>query len=184
MTFINPTLKALRQKKIILYPTDTVWGIGGDATDPDVVQQIYQLKQRADHKALIALVSSLDMLGNYMDKIPDTAQKYLQDERPTTLVYPNAKGIATNLMGADQSMGFRIPKNDFCLELIRSFGKPLISTSANISGLPTPKNFKSIDQRILEGVDYIVPLKDQNINQIPSQVIKIDPDGGIQILRA
>lgn len=184
MTFINPTLKALHEKKTILYPTDTVWGIGGDATDPDVVYKIYQLKQRADHKALIALVSSLDMLGNYLDQIPKTAQQFLEDERPTTIVYPHAKGIASNLMGIDQSMGFRIPKNDFCLELIRSFGKPLISTSANISGLPTPKNFKSIDPRILEGIDYIVPLKDQNVNQIPSRVIKIDPDGGIQILRA
>ena len=138
---IKETVAALQQQKIILYPTDTVWGIGGDATDAAVVKKIYQLKQREDNKALIVLVNSEAMLKSYVESIPEAALSFLNSDRPTTIIYPQGIGFATNLLGEDSSIGIRIPDHSFCLELITQFGKPIISTSANISGNPTPKTF-------------------------------------------
>ena len=157
---IKETVAALQQQKIILYPTDTVWGIGGDATDAAVVKKIYQLKQREDNKALIVLVNSEAMLKSYVESIPEAALSFLNSDRPTTIIYPQGIGFATNLLGEDSSIGIRIPDHSFCLELITQFGKPIISTSANISGNPTPKTFDSIENEILDGVDYVVPLKE------------------------
>jgi len=179
---IETTVDALRQKKIILYPTDTVWGIGGDATDSKVVQKVYHLKQREDHKAMIILVASKEMLESYVDSIPNQAASFLEGDRPTTVIYPKGVGLAHNLMGEDSSIGIRIPKHPFCQELIKQFGKPIISTSANISGKPTPLSFESINPEILDGVDYIVPLREKTSTQ-PSRVVKIDSKGEIHILR-
>ena len=179
---IETSLDALRQKKIILYPTDTVWGIGGDATDSKVVQKVYHLKQREDHKAMIILVASKEMLESYVESIPNQAASFLESDRPTTVIYPKGVGLAHNLMGEDSSIGIRIPKHHFCQELIKQFGKPIISTSANISSKPTPLSFENIDTEILDGVDYIVPLRKKSSNQ-PSRVVKIDSKGGIHILR-
>ena len=179
---IETTVDALLQKKLILYPTDTVWGIGGDATDSKVVQNVYRLKQREDHKALIVLVASKEMLESYVESIPKQADSFLESDRPTTVIYPKGVGLAHNLMGEDSSIGIRIPKHPFCQELIKQFGKPIISTSANVSGKPTPLSFESIDTEILDGVDYIVPLKEKNSNK-PSRVVKIDSKGEIHILR-
>jgi len=179
---IETTVDALRQKKIILYPTDTVWGIGGDATDSKVVQKVYHLKQREDHKAMIILVASKEMLESYVDSIPNQAASFLEGDRPTTVIYPKGVGLAHNLMGEDYSIGIRIPKHPFCQELIKQFGKPIISTSANISGKPTPLSFESINTEILDGVDYIVPLREKTSTQ-PSRVVKIDSKGEIHILR-
>lgn len=179
---IETTVDALRQKKIILYPTDTVWGIGGDATDSKVVQKVYHLKQREDHKAMIILVASKEMLESYVDSIPNQAASFLEGDRPTTVIYPKGVGLAHNLMGEDSSIGIRIPKHPFCQELIKQFGKPIISTSANISGKPTPLSFESINTEILDGVDYIVPLRGKTSTQ-PSRVVKIDSKGEIHILR-
>ena len=179
---IETSVDALHQKKIILYPTDTVWGIGGDATDFKVVQKVYRLKQREDHKALIVLVASKEMLESYVESIPKQADSFLESDRATTVIYPKGVGLAQNLMGEDSSIGIRIPKHPFCQELIKQFGKPIISTSANVSGKPTPLSFESIDTEILDGVDYIVPLKEKNSNQ-PSRVVKIDSKGEIHILR-
>ena len=179
---IETTVDALRQKKIILYPTDTVWGVGGDATDSKVVQKVYHLKQREDHKAMSILVASKEMLESYVESIPNQAASFLEGDRPTTVIYPKGVGLAHNLMGEDYSIGIRIPKHPFCQELIKQFGKPIISTSANISGKPTPLSFESIDTEILDGVDYIVPLREKSSNQ-PSRVIKIDSKGEIHILR-
>jgi len=179
---IETTVDALRQKKIILYPTDTVWGIGGDATDSKVVQKVYHLKQREDHKAMIILVASKEMLESYVDSIPNQAASFLEGDRPTTVIYPKGVGLAHNLMGEDSSIGIRIPKHHFCQELIKQFGKPIISTSANISGKPTPLSFESINTEILDGVDYIVPLREKTSTQ-PSRVVKIDSKGEIHILR-
>jgi L-threonylcarbamoyladenylate synthase len=181
---MNKALTALQNKQTILYPTDTVWGIGGDALAPEVVQNIYTLKQRVDHKALIVLVKDMNMLKEYVQEIPEVAFKFLEEERPTTLIYPKCIHLASNLIGSDGSVGIRIPRHAFCQELLAAYGKPIISTSANMSGCETPKNFNSIDSKILEGVDYVVPLqKETNSNQ-PSRVIKIDVDGNVQILRA
>lgn len=180
---VEETVAALHQKKIILYPTDTVWGIGGDATDFEVVKKIYSLKRREDHKALIVLVNSKKMLESYVESIPEQAFSFLNSERPTTLIYPKGIGFASNLLGPDSSIGIRIPKNQFCQNLIRRFGKPIISTSANISGSQTPQSFASIATEILDGVDYVVPLsKETRFNQ-PSRIVKIDSKGEIQILR-
>lgn len=181
---IPQTLNALNQKKTILYPTDTVWGIGGDATVREVVQKIYTLKEREDHKALIVLVDSKEMLLKYIDEFPDAANTLIESDRPTTVIYPKGIGFAQNLFGTDQSIGIRISKNEFCQKLIKNFGKPIISTSANKSGSPTPKHYKEIEKTILDGVDYIVPLKEENsANNPPSRVIKILPDGELEILR-
>lgn len=180
---IKETVAALQQQKIILYPTDTVWGIGGDATDAAVVKKIYQLKQREDHKALIVLVNSETMLKSYVESIPEAALTFLNSDRPTTIIYPQGIGFAANLLGEDSSIGIRIPDHSFCLELITQFGKPIISTSANISGNPTPKTFDSIENEILDGVDYVVPLKEDMRPNSPSRVVKIDSEGTIQLLR-
>jgi len=181
---IDKILTALENKQTILYPTDTVWGIGGDATSKKVVEKIYALKQRADHKALIVLVKDIEMLSKYVQEIPEQAFAFLEEERPTTVVYPKGIQMATNLLGEDGSIGIRIPKHPFCQELLTSFDKPIISTSANVSGNETPKNFDSIDSKILEGVDYIVPLQKITNQSQPSRVIKINVDGTVQILRA
>ena len=181
---IDKVLTALENKQTILYPTDTVWGIGGDATSKQVVEKIYALKQRADHKALIVLVKDIEMLSKYVQEIPEQVFAFLEEERPTTVVYPKGIQMATNLLGEDGSIGIRIPKHPFCQELLASFDKPIISTSANVSGNETPKNFDSIDSKILEGVDYIVPLQKVTNRGQPSRVIKINVDGTVQILRA
>jgi len=181
---IHKALAALDNKQTILYPTDTVWGIGGDALDPEVVQNIYALKQRVDHKALIVLVKDMVMLKKYVQEIPEVAFKFLDEERPITLIYPKGIHLASNLIGSDGSIGIRIPRHAFCQELLTAFGKPIISTSANISGCETPKNFNSIDSKILEGVDYVVPLQKETNQSQPSRVIKIEVDGTVQILRA
>ena len=180
---IEETVAVLHQKKIILYPTDTVWGIGGDATDFEVVKKIYTLKRREDHKALIVLVNSKKMLESYVQSIPDQAFSFINSKRPTTFIYPKGIGFATNLLGADSSIGIRIAKNSFCQDLIAGFGKPIVSTSANISGRTTPKSFASIANEILDGVDYIVPLRKEINSEQPSRVVKIDSKGKIQILR-
>ena len=180
---IKQALHALQNKQIILYPTDTVWGIGGDATSVEVVEKIYQLKQRTDHKSLIALVKNIQMLTSYVDEIPETAIPYLKEIRPTTLIYTKGINLAPNLMGSDGSIGLRIPRHNFCQELLEAFGKPIISTSANISGSETPKNFSGIATKILEGVDYIVHLQQETKPNQPSRVIKIETNGEVNILR-
>lgn len=180
---IPQTVAALNQKKTILYPTDTVWGIGGDATSREVVQKIYNLKQREDHKALIVLVASRKMLLDYIEALPQAAIALLESKRPTTVIYPKGIGLAPNLLGGDLSIGIRIPKNEFCQKLIESFGKPIVSTSANKSGNPTPQSYQEIESDILDGVDYIVPLKEESSSNRPSRVVKIHTDGELEIIR-
>lgn len=180
---LEESVQVLCDKKLLLYPTDTVWGIGGDATDVDVVKRIYSLKERANNKAMIGLVATIDMLSAYIEDFPNAILPYLEEAQPTTVIYEGAKGFAENLIGTDGSIALRIPKHDFCLQLIQAFGKPIISTSANISGQPTPKDFQSIDRKILEGVDYIVPLDQEKTASKPSRIIKIDRDGAIEIIR-
>ncbi|MDC1216692.1 L-threonylcarbamoyladenylate synthase [Flavobacteriaceae bacterium] len=181
---ISKVLVALEKKQTILYPTDTVWGIGGDATSSEVVEKIYKIKERPDHKALIVLIKDIEMLKKYVQEIPEVAYSFLKEDRPTTLVYPQPINLPLNLLGDEGSIGIRIPKHSFCQELLTAFGKPIISTSANISGSETPKNFNSIDSKILEGVDYVVHLQKKNTQNQPSRVLKIKADGTVLILRA
>jgi L-threonylcarbamoyladenylate synthase len=173
----------LNKGKIILYPTDTVWGLGCDATNTKSVAKIYQLKNRVESKSLIVLVSSLHMLKKYVF-VPKKAVEILQNNnKPTTIIYQNPKGFAKNTIAADHTIAIRIVKDDFCRKLIKRFGKPIVSTSANISGEDTPKSFSEISSTILDSVDYIVNLQQNIVNSKSSTIVKIVGDT-IQVLRA
>ena len=174
----------LIQCEIILYPTDTVWGIGCDATNEIAVAKIYGIKKREEGKSLVILVSSLEMLKQYVNEIPNSLIDVLKNpKKPTTIIYKNPKGLAKNVMAADKTIAIRLVQDEFCQKLIQKFGKPIVSTSANISGKPTPSTFKEIDPSILGKVDYVVNLYPDRINDSPSTIIKIDDEGEIEIIR-
>ena len=182
---INKALKIIKEGGIILYPTDTVWGIGCDATNPDAVKKVYNLKNRVDSKALICLVADDRMLGKYVKKIPEAAYSILDvAEKPTTIIYDDAQNLAANLIAEDQSIAIRIPQDDFCFSLLRKLNTALVSTSANISGQPTPKSFKEIAPAILKGVDYVVNLHKEKQCDKPSSIIKLTNSGIVKIIRA
>ncbi len=170
---IEQCLTVLKNGGVILYPTDTVWGIGCDATDAAAVQKVYDIKQRSDEKAMIVLVTDKREVLQYVAS-PDLAVfDYLQQTtKPTTVIYENAIGLAENLTGSDGSIAIRICNEQFCRHLIKRFRKPIVSTSANISGLPTPKLFKEIDFEIKKRVDYVVGYRqDETIIAEPSSLI-------------
>jgi L-threonylcarbamoyladenylate synthase len=174
----------LNEAKTILYPTDTVWGLGCDATDPKAVQKIYQIKNREESKSLIVLVDSLEMLQNYVGSIPAKVCAILEEsKKPTTIVYKHARGLAKNTIAADNTIAIRIPEDDFCRDLIREFGKPIVSTSANKSGAPTPKTFSEIAPAILDTVDYIVNLRQDEIASKSSTILRINEQDEIEVLR-
>ncbi len=177
-------IKVLKEGGIILYPTDTVWGIGCDATNPAAVAKIYKLKQRVESKALICLVNNFAMLERYVDNVPNIAYNILElADKPTTIIYDNPAGVAENLIAEDDTLAIRVASDEFCQKLIRYFGKPIVSTSANISGEPTPKSFKEISDEVLKGVDYIVNLHHEKKASNPSAIIKLSNDGKVQIIR-
>ena len=168
----------------ILYPTDTVWGLGCDATNELAVDKIYKIKHRAESKSLIILVNSIDMLKQYVEYVPQEALDLLKEaKRPTTIVYPRPKNLAKNVVAADDTVAIRIVKHEFCENLIKEFGKPIVSTSANISGEPTPKSFEEISQAILDSVDYVVDLHHDSKNDKSSRILKINTDGTIEVIR-
>lgn len=174
----------LREGGLILYPTDTVWGIGCDATNEAAVNKIYQLKNRPDTKAMICLVSNESMLEQYVRQVPSTAYDIIAlATKPTTIVYDHPVGIATNLVASDDTLALRVASDPFCRAMIRYFKKPVVSTSANISGFPTPMAFDQIDKGILKAVDYIVPLKFETQNGNPSSIIRLGNDGTVKIIR-
>ena len=173
----------LKQGKTLLYPTDTIWGLGCDATNQAAVDRIYTLKNRTKDKPLIALVSGIEMLAQYVEVIPKNIASFLQNDRPTTIVYPNGKGLEKGVISANGSVAIRIPTPCFALDLIKSFGKPIVSTSANVSGNPIPESFNEIDPYILAHVDETVPLDKEKVARIPSQVLQIMPDGTVKQLR-
>jgi len=177
--------KQLKQKQVILYPTDTVWGIGCNATDPDAVSKIYKIKQREEAKSLVVLVSSLEMLKLYVECVPKKALELLQKaSTPTTIVYDNPIGIAKNAVGKDNTIAIRIASDKYCRQLISDFGKPIISTSANISGEATPKQFSEIDDRILDAVDYIVDLHQEKICEKSSTIVKVTNQNLVTLIRS
>jgi L-threonylcarbamoyladenylate synthase len=181
---INNSLSILNNGQILLYPTDTVWGLGCDASDENAVAKIFKIKQRAESKSLIILVDSIEMLQKYVEIIPEKVQAILlKTERPTTVIYENPKNLAKNVIAADNTVAIRIVQEEFCNNLIQQFGKPIVSTSANISGMPTPSSYKEIDPSILDTADYIVNLHREKINEQSSQIIKIDEFGTIVYLR-
>jgi L-threonylcarbamoyladenylate synthase len=181
---INNVLITLKEGGLILYPTDTVWGIGCDATNEDAVMKIFKLKQRHDCKALICLVADDRMLKKYVEKIPDAAYDLFDiPEEPITIIYDNAKNLAKNLIAEDNTIAIRIPNDDFCFQLLRKFNGAIVSTSANLSGQPSPKSFKEIPEEILKGVDYIVNLHHEKIMAKPSAILKLSSDGQVKIIR-
>ena len=170
---------------MILYPTDTIWGIGCDATNTEAVKKIYQLKQRDEAKSMIILLDTDNKLASYVQEVPELAYNLIEyAENPLTLVMPGARNISSALIAADGSVGIRVSSHPFSQGLIQRLRKPLVSTSANISGKPSPQYFSQIDQEIIDGVDYVVDI-DQHSMEIknPSTIMKLAPDGRFEFLR-
>jgi len=182
---IRKSLEVLKTGGIILYPTDTVWGIGCDATCEEAVNRISHIKKRADIKSLLVLLDDPGKLHHYVINIPDIAWDLIElADRPLTIIYPDGKNLACNLLHADGSVGIRITSDNFCKNLITGSGKPLVSTSANISGKRAPANFKAIPEDIKSFVDYIVKWRqDDPTKGIPSAIIKLGIKGEIEIIR-
>lgn len=176
---ITQALEILQDGGVILYPTDTIWGLGCDATNPDAIQKIYNIKQRKESKALITLVSDKKMLKKLTDSVPDT--DITSD--PTTVIYQNIDGLSDNLLAEDGTAAIRIVQDDFCKQLIEIFGKAIVSTSANISGTKSPKQFSDITDDIINNADYIVNLRKKERRENSSRIIKIEKNGSITKLR-
>jgi L-threonylcarbamoyladenylate synthase len=175
----------LNSGHVILYPTDTIWGIGCDATNPQAVQRIYDIKQRSDSKSMLVLMSDPEMLGRYLKKVPEKALEMIRSAtKPTTIIYPGAVHLASNLVAKDGSVGIRITSDPFCLKLIESAGLPIVSTSANISGNPHPDTFRAIESSILEKVDHVVNWRQDEITPSGhSTIIRLDDRGRSTIIR-
>lgn len=186
---IEKALKVLREGGILLYPTDTVWGLGCDATNPAAVAKIYEIKKRSDSKSLVLLASDMDMICRYVQEVPEMAIQLVEvNDKPMTIIYPGAVtgkyGLAENTVAEDGSVGIRIPMMDFCRQLVHRFGRPIVSTSANISGEPTPKKFTEITDAILKAADLVVdPALEAGATGLASQIIKVGLDYSIQIIR-
>ena len=182
---IKKACEVLQAGGLILYPTDTIWGIGCDATNEEAVRKVYELKKRMDNKAVLVLTDSTAKLNMYVSDIPDIAGDLIEvADKPLTRIYAHAKNLAPNLLGEDGSVGIRITKEDFSRRLCERFRKPLVSTSANISGESAPKNFQEISDVIKNGVDYIVKYRQDDMSQAkPSNIIKLGDGGVIQIIR-
>ena len=180
---IKNTIYHLLKENIILYPTDTSWGIGGDSSSDLVVRKIFKIKKRNNKKALICLVSSIEMLEKHVKKIPEKLINYINSDKPTTVIFENPIGFSPFLINSDNTIALRVTKNKFCKELIEKFGKPIISTSANISGEETPFKFESINKSILNDVDFIVPLKNKNLNQKVSRIVRLNKSNKIEFIR-
>lgn len=182
---IKKACDTLKKGGIILYPTDTIWGIGCDATNEEAVKRIYELKQRDDNKSMLVLMDNPAKLQTYVKDVPDIAWDLIDlTDKPLTIIYDGAKNLATNLIAEDGSIGIRITAETFSMELCRQFRKPIVSTSANISGEPSPATFSQIGQTVKNGVDYIVTYrqKEQGKTQ-PSGIVKLERDGSIKIIR-
>lgn len=183
---LKKAVETLKAGGVILYPTDTIWGLGCDATRSEAVAKIYKIKQRSDSKSLVTLVSNLDMLALYVKEIPQAALELIEvNDRPMTIIYPEAQGVAPNVVASDGSIGIRIPNNEFCRQLSFKIRRPIVSTSANISGEPAPKSFKDISPAICKAVDYIVPASMEEATALhrASQIIKVGINGEVEIIR-
>lgn len=182
---INKAIEVLRNGGIILYPTDTIWGIGCDATNEKAVEKIFQIKQRNDSKSLIILIDTINKLSRYVKEIPEIADELIEcAENPLTIIYPEGINLAKNVLADDKSVGIRIVKHPFCEALIRKFGKPIVSTSANISGELAPKEFHQIPESILSKVDFVVNLQDRTLSSgKESSIIKLKTNGEFKIIR-
>lgn len=182
---INQALETLKNGGLILYPTDTIWGIGCDATNPEAIEKVFALKGRDKSKSMLILLHNDNQLASYVKEIPEVAYELIEaTDRPLTIVYSGAKNLAPNALAEDGSIGIRIVDHPFCQQLLQRFKKPIISTSANISGEPSALIFDEISDTIKQGVDYIVNFgqNDKQASQ-PSLIMKIDPSGKFEFLR-
>lgn len=182
---IKKCIEVLRSGGLILYPTDTIWGIGCDATNPEAVKKVYRLKKRDDSKALIVLLDSPDHIDHYIVDVPPMARELIDVAvNPLTIIYEGAYNVAPNLLGEGDSLGIRLPHELFSQRLCERYGKPVVSTSANISGKPSPAVFSQIDKEIVNAVDYVVKYRqdDESVSK-PSNIIKLNNDGTFKILR-
>ncbi|MDR1369220.1 MAG: threonylcarbamoyl-AMP synthase [Dysgonamonadaceae bacterium] len=182
---IKKACEIMSKGGIILYPTDTIWGIGCDATNEEAVRRIYEIKQRTDSKSMLVLIDSPDFLDHYVEDLPEIALSLIEvTDKPLTIIYSGAKNLAPNLTAGDGSVGIRITNERFSQGLCARFKKPVVSTSANISGNPSPGNFSEIDENIIKSVDYVVDFRrEEKINPEPSGIIKLGKGGEIQIIR-
>jgi len=194
---MQKALEVLREGGVILYPTDTVWGIGCDATNPEAVAKVYAIKNREDSKSLVLLASDMDMICRYVREVPEMAVQLVEvNDKPMTIIYPGAVAgekdcmkadrhvLAYNTVAEDGTVGIRIPMMDFCQQLVSKLGRPIVSTSANISGEPTPKKFAEISEEIKSAVDYIVdPSLEKGSTGQSSSIIKVGLDYSIEIIR-
>ena len=181
---VHKAFEIIKEGGIILYPTDTVWGIGCDATNPEAIAKIYKLKQREETKSMIVLVNGERMIYNVFKEIPEVAWQIIDlSEKPTTLILDQPRNVAKNIIAADNTLAVRLVKEPFCYKLLERMKKPLVSTSANISGVPTPKSFKEISPEIIKGVDYVVNLHREKICDKPSTIIKLTNDSQVTIIR-
>ncbi|MBK8471213.1 MAG: threonylcarbamoyl-AMP synthase [Sphingobacteriales bacterium] len=183
---IEQACAVLQAGGIILYPTDTVWGLGCDATQPEAVERIYALKRRKDSKALIVLVPDIAALQQYIGQLPPNIAALLAAvTRPTTIVYPNVQGVAHNLKAPDGSVAIRLPQHDFCQALLRQYGKPIVSTSANLSGERPADDFKGLNPAIIAGSQWVAPQHYENsYNSPPSTILRITVNGTTEVIRA
>ena len=181
---VHKAFEIIKEGGIILYPTDTVWGIGCDATNSEAVAKIYQLKQREESKSMIVLMNGEKMIYNVFKEVPEVAWQIIDlSEKPTTIILDQPRNVATNLIASDNTLGIRLVKEPFCFKLMEKMKKPLVSTSANISGQPTPIAFKDISQDIIKGVDYVVNLHQDKIAGKPSTIIKLTNDSQVKVIR-
>jgi L-threonylcarbamoyladenylate synthase len=182
---ISKTCETLRRGGIILYPTDTIWGIGCDATDVAAVKRIYEIKRRTDSKSMLVLLDSADNLAYYVDEVPDIARNLIEvADKPLTIIYSGARNLAENLIAADGSIGIRITGEAFSNALCRKFGKPIVSTSANFSGETSPASFSEINPEIIRLMDYTVEYRRTDfLKNKASSIIKLNTDGTIKIIR-
>ncbi|GEM67690.1 threonylcarbamoyl-AMP synthase [Sphingobacterium mizutaii NBRC 14946 = DSM 11724] len=182
---LNQALETLKSGGLILYPTDTIWGIGCDATNPEAVEKIFALKGRDKGKSMIILLGNDNQLQSYVSEVPEVAYELLEaTDKPLTIIYSNAKNLAANVVAEDGSIGIRVVNHPFCEQLLQRFRKPIVSTSANISGEASARNFVEVSDEIVNGVDYVVKFGQQDpSNGTASTIMKLDPSGKFEFIR-
>lgn len=182
---VERTVEVLRQGGIILYPTDTVWGLGCDATNAEAVERIYRLKRSENKKSMLVLCASADMVVRYVDKAPAIAFEVMElATSPLTAILPGAVGLAPNLIPDEGTLGVRIPDHEFCRRMLRAFGKPIVSTSANISGEATPAGLQEVTREIVDGVDFVVnPRFEGRPTRKASSIIAFGEGGEVKVIR-
>ncbi len=182
---VDKALDVLKKGGVILYPTDTIWGIGCDATNEKAVQRVYEIKKRDDSKSMIVLLDNEARLPAYIDYVPEQAWDLIEySDKPLTVILSGARNVAKNIIAEDGTIGVRITKDEFCRKLVERLRKPIVSTSANISGEASPQNFSEVSAEIKSSVDYVVDLRQEETEKkAPSRIIKVGKKGEIKIIR-